>query len=210
MQTSSPVPGTAPVPPVADSGTDHAIDQDVFRQGMRQLVGGVTLITTHYAGRNVGLTATAVCSLSATPPRLLACVNARGATYKALHASRRMCVNVLAFGQLALARRFSGMVAIDGEDLFGVGDWQVDGARPPSLRNALAVFDCHVDMIMDTHSHGIVIGDIRGVIANPGRKPLLYSDGQFTTFTCPVGTCRYVYGGSDEPPPGDPTLRIEL
>jgi flavin reductase (DIM6/NTAB) family NADH-FMN oxidoreductase RutF len=209
METSSTVPD-AHVRTAANAGADHLLDPGVFRQGMRQLVGGVTLITTHYAGRNVGLTATAVCSLSATPPRLIVCVNSKGATYKALCASRRMGVNVLAFGQLALARRFSGMVKLDGEDLFDVGDWQTDDTQPPLLKDALAAFDCHVDMIMDTHSHGIVIGDIRSIIANPGRKPLLYSDGQFTTFSCPAGSCRYVYANNDEPSPGDPTLRIEL
>src|SRR6266849_7177996 len=97
METSSTVPDTTHVRPSANAGADHLIDPGVFRQGMRQLVGGVTLITTHYAGRNVGLTATAVCSLSATPPRLIVCVNSKGATYKALCASRRMGVNVLAF-----------------------------------------------------------------------------------------------------------------
>jgi flavin reductase (DIM6/NTAB) family NADH-FMN oxidoreductase RutF len=210
MQTSTAIPASTHALPSANDGADHPFDPAVFRQGMRQLVGGVTLITTRYAGRNVGLTATAVCSLSATPPRLLACVNSKGATYKALCASRRMCVNVLAFGQLALARRFSGMVNLDADNLFDVGDWLTDDTRPPMLRDALAAFDCHIDMIMDTNSHGIVIGDIQNISANPGRKPLLYSDGQFTTFSCPSGSCRYVYANHDEPSPGDPTLRIEL
>jgi hypothetical protein len=43
---------------------------------MRQLAAGVTLVTTATAGgARAGLTATAVCSASADPPQLLACVN---------------------------------------------------------------------------------------------------------------------------------------
>jgi flavin reductase (DIM6/NTAB) family NADH-FMN oxidoreductase RutF len=72
-------------------------------------------------------------------------------------------------------------------------------------------FDCHVETIVDMRSHGIAIADIRQIRVRPGRKPLLYSDGQFASFSCPSGSCRYVYGQNEEElPSGDPTLQCEL
>ena len=52
-----------------------AVNSDDFREGMRQLAAGVTIVTTSIGDQRIGLTATAVCSLSAEPPMLLACVN---------------------------------------------------------------------------------------------------------------------------------------
>ncbi|MBL0923772.1 MAG: flavin reductase [Sphingomonadaceae bacterium] len=151
----------------------------LFQQAMRQLTGGVTLVTTNHEGINIGLTATAVCSLSAAPPRLLTCVNARGATYRALSASRRMCVNILAVDHCDLARRFAGMTDRGDADMFAMGDWSLSADAPPRLVDALASFDCEIDMIMETTSHGVVIGDIKEIVVGAGRPSLLYGNGQF-------------------------------
>jgi flavin reductase (DIM6/NTAB) family NADH-FMN oxidoreductase RutF len=153
--------------------------QTLFQQAMRQLTGGVTLVTTRHDGVNIGLTATAVCSLSASPPRLLTCVNAKGATYRALSASRRMCVNILALDHRDLAMRFAGMTDRGDADMFAMGDWALSEESPPRLADALASFDCEIDMIMETMSHGVVIGDIKNIAVGSSRDSLLYGDGQF-------------------------------
>ena len=55
------------------------VDEEAFRMGMRQLSAAVTIVTTGTdAQHRAGLTATAVCSVSADPPQLLVCVNRRG------------------------------------------------------------------------------------------------------------------------------------
>ena len=66
-------------------------------------------------------------------------------------------------------------------DRFAGGGWQAMATGAPCLPDALAAFDCHVSMIMDTGSHGIVIGDIEAIHIGPGGAPLLYADGQFTS-----------------------------
>ena len=52
-----------------------SIDAAAFKKGMRHLAASVTLITTRYGDLRGGLTATAVCSVSAEPPQILVCVN---------------------------------------------------------------------------------------------------------------------------------------
>ncbi|MEM7569811.1 MAG: flavin reductase family protein [Pseudomonadota bacterium] len=153
----------------------------VFKAGMRQLVGGVTAVTTMHEGRQAGLTATAVCSVSAEPPRLLVCVNCRGETYEMIGASRIFSVNILAREHEDLAKRFAGMLPLASGDKFEGDGWDSAATGAPMLKNALASFDCRVSMIMDTGSHGVVIGDIQHVRVRDGGSPLLYSSGEFTT-----------------------------
>ena len=48
---------------------------EVFRASMRNVPSAVAILTAHADGADFGMTATAVCSLAANPPKLLACVN---------------------------------------------------------------------------------------------------------------------------------------
>ena len=50
-------------------------EADQFRSTMRKLAAGVTVITTSYQGALHGMTATAICSVSADPPTVLVAVN---------------------------------------------------------------------------------------------------------------------------------------
>ena len=75
---------------------------------MRHLAAGVTLVTTAGGGSRAGLTATAVCSVSAEPPQLLACVNREAEAHRLLLATGHLAVNLLSAGQHELADRFAG------------------------------------------------------------------------------------------------------
>lgn len=154
---------------------------DKFKLGMRSLAGGVTAVTTSHEGKNYGLTATAVCSVSMNPPRLLACVNCNGETYAAIQQSRKICVNFLSTEHQELAKRFAGMSELDGKDRFVESDWTYGVTGAPVLKGAVASFDCIVPAIIDTGSHGIVLGDIQSIENNPTSTPLLYFDAKFVT-----------------------------
>lgn len=157
-----------------------SIDETQFRAGMRLLAGGVTIISTEHQGLCVGLTATAVCSLSVDPPRLLACVNRGGSTYACIRASRHLCVNLLTFEQHLLARGFAGASPIGGR--FALGDWSRLVSGMPALDGALAVFDCAVAEIVDTGSHGILICDVLAVRTTDGaHRPLVYCNGGYAS-----------------------------
>ena len=51
------------------------IDPGLFKNGMRRLASGVSLVTTVLDGQRHGLVATSVCAVSAEPPSLLVRVN---------------------------------------------------------------------------------------------------------------------------------------
>lgn len=158
------------------------VDIAMFRQGMRLLASGVTIVTTSSDGEHAGLTATAVCSLSAEPPRLIACINRAGHTYQMISRSRCLCVNVLSVEQDRVAKVFAGMDAGDGDDRFGAGGWSVLETGAPALNGALVSFDCRVGTIIDTGSHAVILCEIEGVLASGGSQPLLYCSGSFGGF----------------------------
>ncbi len=152
------------------------VSLEQFRVGMRQLASGVTLITTQHEGRRYGLTATAVCSLSAEPPRLIACVNRSGVTCAAIERSGRMAINLLARQHEDLARRFA--TASPTEDRFETGPW-VDCEGVPALADASAVFDCTVHEVLVRGTHAIFICDVDQVIEGSPSEGLIYVAGQF-------------------------------
>lgn len=161
-----------------------AISVDQFKEGMRQLGGAVTIVSCADEDISAGLTATAITSLSAEPPRLLACINRQGATYATISRGRNFCVNVLAMHHKTLAEKFAGMDGTPETERFDGGLWGPIKTGAPALKDAIVAFDCLVDSILDVGSHGIVIGDIVGVkIASDAddAASLCYKGGDWST-----------------------------
>ena len=167
---------------------------DLFRQGMRRLAGACTIITSRNlaAGRNladgrnlaedragwVGMTATAVASVTAEPPRLLVCVNRSTFAHGVIAASGVLGVNVLGADGLDMAKRFAG--GVPPETRFAEGAWQVSPGGAPLLASALAGFDCAVAECVAASSHDIFICDVLDVrLRQSAGQPLIYFDGAF-------------------------------
>ncbi len=156
------------------------IDLGAFKKGMRHLAASVTLITTRLGEERGGLTATAVCSVSAEPPQLLVCVNRGASAHPLIVASRRFCVNVLAPPHRKIAERFAGMDGIEGDARFAdMGEWGVLATGVPVLKGCPVNFDCETLHTMVAGTHTIVLGRIVEVALDPTAAPLLYADGKF-------------------------------
>jgi len=152
---------------------------DEFRQAMRWLAGGVTVVTTASGVERAGLTATAVCSLSMNPPRILACVNLSGMTYRLLSQSRRMVVNVLGTQHQDVAKRFGGIVGDSSDDRFTVHQWDISENCAPKFKDAISWIECNVDEMVLTRTHAIVIGEVIKVGGAGASNPLIYLNGSF-------------------------------
>lgn len=155
---------------------------DLFRQGMRRLAGACTIITSRDAqqGRGgwVGMTATAVTSVTAEPPRLLVCINRSTFAHGVIARSRVLGVNVLGGDALDQAKCFAG--GVPPEERFARGDWQTTCAGAPLLGSALVGFDCRVGESIAASTHDIFICDVVDVhLREQGCDPLIYFDGAF-------------------------------
>lgn len=158
-----------------------------FRQGMRRLAGACCVVTSAEQGAGIegwsGLTATAVSSLTAEPPRLLVCVNRSVWAHKVISASGIIGINVLDAGQEALALRFAGQGDCAPADKFRAGAWRQDPvAGAPLLDDALVGFGCRVFQTVDAGTHDIFMCDVLSVRLPEGTaSPLLYFGGAFRT-----------------------------
>ncbi|MDB5370777.1 MAG: flavin reductase [Roseomonas sp.] len=157
-------------------------DPAAFREGMRAMPGAVAIIATGHAGERTGMTATAVCSLSDSPPMLLVCVNAAASAHPVIREHGHFAVNLLAEGQDEIAARFAGRGGLKGEARFGLGDWATLETGAPVLRDAMVSFDCALVAEHVHTTHSIFVGAVQGIASRPGAPPLLYLAGEFGGF----------------------------
>jgi flavin reductase (DIM6/NTAB) family NADH-FMN oxidoreductase RutF len=159
-----------------ESGGDLALS---FRQAMRNLAGGVSVITVGQGNERTGLTVTSFSALSTEPPRVLVCVNRQSSSYPVLVKDRQFGANVLAAHQDEIASRFAGRGGIKGSDRYTGSAWQRLDDGVSILADALTAFDCEVEELIERHSHAIVIGKVRAVYAPGGSGALVYWRGGF-------------------------------
>lgn len=149
---------------------------DDFRTAMSLLASGVTVVTTGEGDERRGLTATAVCSLSMSPPSLLACVNCFGEAHAAIERLGTFCVNILAQDDAAISDRFAGRQVERGSEKFDENRWMTLETGAPVLRSALVAVDCEIYNSMRLETHTVFLGRVRGVYIGEKRMPLLHFD----------------------------------
>lgn len=152
-----------------------AIDPKELRRVMGHFATGVTIITTHDGtGRQYGMTANAVCSLSLSPPRLLICVDKRADSHAIFPRSGTFVVNVLAHDQEELSRRF----AVSGSDKFGGVSHRIGAGGAAILDGVLAHLECRLVETLEGGDHTIYVGEIEDAQAGDGH-PLLFFRGAY-------------------------------
>ena len=156
---------------------EQPVSLEQFKLGMRLLAGAVNIISSVHGGRRYGMTATAVCSVTADPPTVLVCINKLATTHGIVAKSRLFCVNVLRADDAELSTTFSG--AASGEGRFKSRDWTRLATGAPVLIDALVSFDCRVVKKVTYGTHGIFLGQVEQVLVGKPGKPLLYSEGQY-------------------------------
>jgi flavin reductase len=155
------------------------IDLAEFKQGMRRLAAGVSVVTTMEAGEPHGFSATSVTSVSADPaPLLLVCVNKSVTCHDILLRSGSFCVNVLSEAEIETARVFSSPE--HRHRRFELCPWEELATGAPALVNSLANFDCRIHRAVEVQTHTVLFGEVvRVMIRGPIVHPLLYVDGKF-------------------------------
>jgi len=154
------------------------ISTDIFRQSMALFPGAVTLITTGSGDRRRGITATAVCSVTDTPPSLLVCVNRKTETCSEITRLGKFSVQLLGGDSDEIAMAFAGARGHKGPEKFAVGEWDESDHGVPRLRDALASLCCTVTSHSDAGSHRVFIGRIEESTFAAGDA-LVYAQSRF-------------------------------
>lgn len=156
-----------------------AMNAESYRALMRHQAGAVTVIAAGEPGRRAGLTATAVSSLSDSPPTILVCVHKRAGAHALITEARAFTVNILANDQQTVAERFAGRHGVSGEQRFEGLEWSRLATGAPVLTGSLASLDCwlHEQHAFETHS--IFVGRVVAGAFRAEAAPLLYFRGDY-------------------------------
>jgi flavin reductase (DIM6/NTAB) family NADH-FMN oxidoreductase RutF len=148
-------------------------DAQLFREVIRHLASGVMIITSSFQGKPVGLTATAVCSISVAPPTLLISLGAASHTATGVAETGAFAVHLLPHK----ARKYAEQFASSGEHFVGVEYSSAPESNVPLLRDVLGWFLCEVQQAIPVTDHIIYLGRvIQCELKDKRPDPLLYFD----------------------------------
>ncbi|MCK0198876.1 flavin reductase [Ancylobacter sp. 6x-1] len=173
MTASEPHVSALPLP-AAD-----AVARDHFRAGMAKLPAAVNIITSLGEDGRCGFTASAVCSVTDSPPTLLVCVNRSNQSHRAIATSQVLCVNTLAGPHHeALSMAFAGGVKAMDERFAG-GEWTALATGAPVLTEATVAFDCRVTQMSSVGTHDVMFCEVLAIHEGGSSQGLVYFGRRF-------------------------------
>ncbi len=163
-----------------DAGTAaERVSSGTFRSVMREIAAPVAVIAAGPPGARNGLTATAVCGVSDDPPTILVCVKSDTRAHAAIGRYGFFSVNFLASDQEEIAKRFSGVSGVHGEDRFLTGKWSAGRSGAPLLGDALCRLECEIAGSRQAATHTVFFGEIIGADRRCDSGALLYLNGLY-------------------------------
>jgi len=155
--------------------------QQLFRNAMSNLAAAVNIISTDGPAGRAGFTASAVCSVTDTPPTLLVCLNRNASVYETFKQNQVLCVNTLALEHKNLSNLFGGKTPM--AERFAQGEWQTLTTGSPVLQDAMLAFDCQVKQISSVGTHDIFFCEVLSIQQKSGARRLVYFDRAYHQLT---------------------------
>jgi flavin reductase (DIM6/NTAB) family NADH-FMN oxidoreductase RutF/nitroreductase len=167
-------------------GNIALVSGDLFKSLMRNIASSVAVITTNQGDRNHGMTATAMCSVSADPATILIVVNRSTRSHPIISATKSFTVNILAENQHAIGGRF----ASKHDNPFDGIDYRIGANGSPIIRDVAAHIECATVSEIDVGTHTIFVGNVIGGDVSRAH-PLVYHEGEYKSLS-PRSTDREV------------------
>ena len=151
------------------------VDENEFRHALSRFASGVTVATTVGSdGHFHGITVSAFCSVSLSPPMVLICVERTTASHDAFAGSEAFVVNILRESQQAISEQF----AAPADDKFERIAWHPGIGGIPVFEDALTTLECRLKYKHDGGDHSIFVGEVETVTVGDG-DPLIYFRGEY-------------------------------
>jgi flavin reductase len=144
-----------------------------FRNAMALLGGAVSVITTDGEAGRCGFTASAVCSVTDSPPTLLVCMNRASLNNANFKANGVICVNVLNASHQDICGGFASR-ELTMDQRFELAQWSVLHTGAPAMDEALVNFDCRIAQVHEVGSHSIFYCEIEQLRTADGQEGLMY------------------------------------
>ncbi|MDO5769849.1 MAG: flavin reductase [Psychrobacter sp.] len=139
---------------------------------MSLLTTAVNVITTKGNSGVHGFTASAVCSVTDTPPTLLVCMNQASRSHAHFVDNKVLSVNVLSAQHEPLSNAFASQLSI--EERFNHGSWTELVTGAPILEDALVSFDCDIEQVQQVGTHSIFMCRVVAIRQNEQSESLVY------------------------------------
>jgi flavin reductase (DIM6/NTAB) family NADH-FMN oxidoreductase RutF len=158
------------------------IDEDQFLSALSNFPAGVAVVTAlDRDERPVGLTISAFCSVSRTPPLILICVDKGSSTLPAIRHSEKFTVNFLSEGREVVAKNF----ATKDPDKFADQTWRpsagLPGGGPILHEDTVAYLVCTVHKEVEAGDHWVFIGEVIEAGVEEEARSLLYHRRNFSS-----------------------------
>ncbi|MBP0615079.1 flavin reductase [Jiella mangrovi] len=161
------------------------VDATMFKEGMSRLGAAVGVVTTSTANGPVGFTATAICSVTDTPPTLLVCLNRSASVHPDFDRATTLCINMLAANQEVVAQLFGGRTAM--VERFDGSTWKTLRTGAPVLSGAALSADCQITERLSVGSHDILFCRVLALEFSDDAPALAYHRRQFHSLPACVG-----------------------
>ncbi len=144
---------------------------------MRNIANSVSIVTTDGIAGRQGATVSAFCSVSADPPTVLICLNAKSHITKLVAENKCFCLNILGDDADAIATRFAGLEDEKFPNRFkGIAIEETREGSP--IIHGSTSFQCELESSSQTGSHMVFIGKVTST--NKGdASPLIYHQGSY-------------------------------
>ncbi len=129
------------------------IEASGFREAMSLLTTAVNVVTTNGDTGRHGFTASAVCSVTDTPPTLLVCMNQASRSHSHFIDNKTLSVNVLGAQHQQLSNVFASRLS--SVERFAHGAWTELSTGAPVLEDALVSFDCEIEQVQEVGTHSV-------------------------------------------------------
>jgi flavin reductase len=160
------------------TSTGTLLPETTFRHAMRHIPASVAIVTAGDGRRRYGLTATSVTTVSARPPQMLVCADARSRSAAAITSAQLFAINYLAPHHESMAKSFAQQHD-SRSNKFNSGQW--NDVDPPVLTDAVVSLTCTLVQTITSATHAVFIGRVREINTDAGPA-LLYRAGQFSEF----------------------------
>ncbi|MEG2565292.1 MAG: 4-hydroxyphenylacetate 3-monooxygenase reductase subunit [Acinetobacter sp.] len=150
-----------------------------FRDAMANLSAAVNVVTTEGEAGRCGITATAVCSVTDSPPSVMVCINANSTMNPVFNGNGKLCINVLNHQQEIMARHFAGMTGMAMDERFGLNGWQRGALGQPVLKEALASLEGEISQVQTIGSHLVYLVEIKNITLAHEGHGLIYFKRRF-------------------------------
>jgi flavin reductase (NADH) len=153
--------------------------QREFRAAMANLSAAVNVVTTDGPYGLSGMTVSAACSVTDSPPTVLVCVNRASRSHGVLVANGRICLNVLGAAHERLAMHFAGATQVPPAERFTEDCWDLESEGVPVLRDALASVVGRIVAEQAQGSHSVMFVEVEKVTTRQDSGALVYFQRRF-------------------------------